>query len=238
MAKANSLITLRGTYDGITFVRSSAYGDHIRAARGTRKKAVLNEACQAQSEKLVKSNAPAQIIRDAINPHRKDFYYGLLWQKLVALTNDAMEKDKPFDFSRLQPFEAHKKYRLTRLANVTTTTKCDPELPKLQVTVSLDTPPVFDDALQIDGFRMGVIVMFPDLEKQSAKTEAIYSGIMSLKEKVEPFQVEFPIPSAAKSFLVFVRIDGCGNGELNGNLAAKGMRMVEAGKVISYLCPT
>jgi hypothetical protein len=109
---------------------------------------------------------------------------------------------------------------------------------KLRVAVDLDTPPVFGDALQIDGFRMGVIVMFPDLEKQSAKTEAVYSDIMSLKGKVEPFPVEFQIPAGAKSFLVFARIDGCGNGELNGNLAAKGMRMVEAGKVISYLCPT
>ena len=57
-------------------------------------------------------------------------------------------------------------------------------------------------------------------------------------EKVEPVPVEFQIPPGAKSFLVFVRLDGCGNGELNGNLAGKGMRMVEAGKVISYLCPT
>src|SRR5688500_68798 len=131
MAKANSLITLLGTYDGMTFVKSSAYGNHVRAARGTRKKAVLNEACQAQSEKLVRSNLPAQIIRNAINPYRQDFYYGLLWQKLVGLTNDALESDKPFDFSRLKPFEAHKKYRLTRLAEVTTSTKSDMQLSKL-----------------------------------------------------------------------------------------------------------
>lgn len=231
MAKANSLITLRGTYDGMTFVKSSAYGNHVRAARGTRKKAVLNEACQAQSEKLVKSNLPAQIIRDAINPYRQDFYYGLLWQKLVSHTNDVLEKDKPFDFSRLKPFEAHKKYRLTRLAEVTTSTKSDLELSKLQVTVSLDTTPVFDNALSIDGFRLGVIVLFPDLEKQSAKTDAVYSDIISLKEKVVPFPAEFTIPAGAKSFLVFVRIDGAWEGELNANLAAKGMRMVEAGRV-------
>ena len=121
---------------------------------------------------------------------------------------------------------------------MTATTKCATESSKLHVAVSLDTPPVFDDALQVDGFRVGVIVMFPDLEKQSAKTEAVYFDIMSLKEKVEPVLVEFQIPPGAKSFLVFVRLDGCGNGELNGNLAGKGMRMVEAGKVISYLCPT
>ena len=43
MAKIDSLITLRGTYGEITFVKSTVYGNHIRAARGTRKKATLNE---------------------------------------------------------------------------------------------------------------------------------------------------------------------------------------------------
>jgi hypothetical protein len=33
---------------------------------------------------------------------------------------------------------------------------------------------------------------------------------MSLKEKVQAFPVEFQIPPGAKTFLVFVRIDGCG----------------------------
>ena len=49
MAKANSLITLRGTHDGITFVKSPTYGDHVRAARGTHKKAKVNAAFKAQS---------------------------------------------------------------------------------------------------------------------------------------------------------------------------------------------
>ena len=104
--------------------------------------------------------------------------------------------------------------------------------------MSLDTPPVFDDALQVDGFRVGVIVMFPDLEKQSAKTEAVYFDIMSLKEKVEPVLVEFQIRRGRRVPLFLCGLMDAGMRELNGNLAGKGMRMVEAGKVISYLCPT
>lgn len=38
------LITLLGTIDG--FVKSPTYGDHVRAPRGTRKKAELNADCQ------------------------------------------------------------------------------------------------------------------------------------------------------------------------------------------------
>src|SRR5688500_14469423 len=104
MAKANSLITFQGTVEGFTFVKSPTYGDHVRAARGTRKKAKLNAACQAQSKKLVKSNVPAKIIKDAINPYRRDFYHGPLWQKLVSLTNDQYGKHATFDFSKFKPF--------------------------------------------------------------------------------------------------------------------------------------
>lgn len=43
--------------------------------------------------------------------------------------------------------------------------------------------------------------------------------------------IEFPIPSGAKSFLVCVRVDGCENGQVSESLAAKGMGMVEAGRV-------
>src|SRR5687768_4853197 len=150
MAKVNSLNTLRGTYDGMTFVKSPTYGDHIRAARGTRKKAELNAACQEQSKKLVKSNVPAKIIKGAINPYRQDFYHGPLWQKLVSLTNDLMENDAIFDFSRLHPFEIHIKYPLDRLANITTNTTVDPTLSKLQVTMTFETSPVFDESLPID----------------------------------------------------------------------------------------
>ena len=78
MAKADSLITLRGTHGGITFVKSPTYGNHTRAARGTHKKAKVNAAFKRQSKKLLKANVPAQILRNAINPYRQDFLYGSL----------------------------------------------------------------------------------------------------------------------------------------------------------------
>ena len=107
MAKADSLITFRGTHGGITFVKSKTYGDHIRAPRGTYKKAEVNAAFKKQSKKLVKANVPAQILRNALNPYRSDFRYGFLWQDLVSMTNDALGKDGTCDFAKLKPFEIH-----------------------------------------------------------------------------------------------------------------------------------
>ena len=231
MAKANSLITILGTIDGLTFVKSSTYGDHVRAARGTHKKAKLNAACQAQSKKLVKSNLPAKVIKDAIYPYRADFYYGPLWQKLVSMTNQELGKSATFDFSRLEPFEIHPNYPLDRLIDLRTNTSVDAKLSKLQVTLSYDMPPVFDKSLPLDGFRVGVIALFPDMKKQGAKTEIVYSNIIGLKEKIKPLRMEFSIPARTKFFLVCVRIDGCEKGKTYDTLESKGMRMVVAGRV-------
>lgn len=231
MAKVNSLITLLGSIDGLTFVKSTKYGDHIRAARGTRKKAKLNKACQEQSKKLVKSNTPAKIIKDAIDPYRDDFRYGQLWQDLVRTTNDAMGKNAEFDFSRLKPFEFHPKHRLDRLFNVESTAKVDSKSSRLRVTLSSDARPLFHHSLDLDGYRVTVIVVFPDFKKQRAKTEALSSSIIPLKEKLTSLEVDFDIPPRAKSFLVCVRVDGCEMGMIEGSMESIGMRMVQAGRV-------
>ena len=232
MAKADSLITLQGTYGAITFVKSPTYGYHVRAARGTHKKAKLNRACQEQSKKLVKANLPAQILRNAINPYRQDFRYGPLWQDLVSMTNHALGENGTFDFSKLEPFEIHPKYPLGRILSLTTTATVDPTRSNLQVTLSCEAPPTFDAPVIVDGYRLSVIAIFPDLKKQTAKTEAVHSNIIGLTEKVGPLPVEFSIPRSAKTFLVCVRIDGCKEGKLYGTLGTVGMRMMEAGRVI------
>ncbi|HEU5147935.1 MAG TPA: hypothetical protein VFT90_14515 [Chryseosolibacter sp.] len=174
MAKVNSLITLLGTVDGLTFVKSSKYGDHIRAARGTRKKAKLNKACQEQSKKLVKSNTPAKIIKDAIDPYRDDFRYGQLWQDLVRMTNKAMGKGADFDFSRLEPFEFDPKHRLDRLFTIDSTTNVDQKSSRLHVTLSSDARPIFHQSLDLDGYRVSNDRVVSRLEKATRENRSCF----------------------------------------------------------------
>lgn len=82
-----------------------------------------------------------------------------------------------------------------------------------------------------DGYRVSVIVLFPDLKKQRAKTAAVSSSIIALTEKLTSLQVDFDIPPRAKTFLVCVRVDGCKKDKIYGSLESIGMRMVEAGRV-------
>jgi hypothetical protein len=231
MAKADSLITLRGTHGGLTFVKSPTYGDHVRAARGTHKKAKVNAAFKKQSKKLMKANVPAQILRNAINPYRRDFYYGPLSWELVSMTNEALGTDGKLDFANLKPFEINPKYPLSRLFNLQTATKVDGVKSTLKVTLSSEGPPTFEDSLPLDGYRLQVIVIYPDLKNQTSKTDAVESTAIALTEKVGPLQVEFPIRRGATHFLICVRVDGLEKGKLCTALSAKGMRVMELGRI-------
>lgn len=231
MAKVTSLITLQGTYNGITFVKSSAYGNHIRAKRGTHKKAVLNPAYEKQNKKLVKLNIPAKIIKDAIDPHRKDFFDGRLWTRLISLTNEQNLDDGHFDFTKLKPFEIHKAYPLRRLLDVETKTSVDRERDELHVSLTYNIQPAFDSSLSVDGYQFGVIAIFPDLENSKAKTEVVYSDIIELTGNVAPLHMHVPVPSNATAYLICVRIDGCKKGKPYHTLASRGMMVVEAGRI-------
>ena len=231
MAKTISLIELQGTYGGITFVKSSTYGNHIRAKRGTRKKAELNEAYKKQNEKLVKSNTPAKIIKSAIDPYRRDFYDGSLWARLSSMTNEQDLDGGMFDFTKLKPFEINKAYPLDRFFNLGTKTTVDGERSELHVELTYDAHPAFPELTPVDGYRFGVIAIFPDLENKNAKTAAVYSDIIQRAGTVTPLHFQVPVPPVSSAFLICVRIDGYEKGKVYHTRASKGMRVVEVGLV-------
>ena len=230
MAKSDSLLNLKGTHGGITFVRSLTYGDHVRAARGTHKKAKVNAAFEKQSKKLVQANLPARILKDALNPHRQDFYYGQLWQTLVSMTNEALGEDGTFDFAMLKPFDLYPAYRLSRLLELAAKTEVDLSQSILAITLSYEAPPNFGK-LPMDGYRLKVIAIFPDLQSQTSTTEAVESNVIDLHASVGPLNIRIPIPEGATSFLICVRLDGCERGRLASGLSTKGMKVVAMGRV-------
>jgi hypothetical protein len=85
MAKSKSILDLQGTFRGMTFVHSRAYGDHLRAARGTHKKAKINNVLKKEGELLVKANKPAKILHDAIKIYRDGLRDRLISRKFAHL---------------------------------------------------------------------------------------------------------------------------------------------------------
>ena len=231
MAKLKSIIVLQGTFEGITFVRSAAYGDHVRRKRGTHKEAKLNEAMQASGKRLVTTNTPAQIFQNAIKDYRDGLERGSLWRRLLSMFRRQLKASGTFDFGALEPFEIHTKYPLARFPLIHPEVIVDAQNRMLKVDISYSRHPEFERSSFIDGYQLTAVAVFPNLETESAATVAARSPIIGLKDPVAPIEIRLAIPPEAKTFLVCVRIDGCMGGEVNRTPATMAMRMVKAGKV-------
>jgi hypothetical protein len=231
MAKTDSLIVLKGTFRGLTFVKSKAYGNHVRSKRGTYKKAKLNKALKASSKRLAAANVPAKIFQDAIREYREGLERGDLWRRLLSMFRKQLRKQGAIDFSKLEPFEIHESYPFNRFMSLFPKATPDKKRSVLGVHIACKVHPEFERSKFIDGYQLTAIGVFPDLEKKTARTVAVQLPVIPLVGKATPLDLELRIPQKAKSFLVCLRMDGCMKGKVNNTPATKGMRMVKAGVV-------
>jgi len=112
MAKLNSLFKYDGTFQGVTVVRSRAYGHHIRKART---KFTLSEEMKQSTDFMKEANVYAKAFKDAIDPYRRDFRDGFLWQRLVSLFKKQLKEKGLADFKVLDGVELNKFYPLSRI---------------------------------------------------------------------------------------------------------------------------
>ena len=231
MAKSKSILRLQGTYQGITFVNSRAYGDHVRAARGTHKKADVNEAFKKESARLLNANVPAKVLKDAIDIYREELRGGSLWQRLVSMFRRQLKEKGSYDFGELPPFEVHEDYPFKRFLDPRTELQVDKQKRVLTLSLSYPFHPEFPRSSFIDGYRLGLIAIFPDVGKLKSCTDLVYSGIIPLKSKVLPVTLTLPIPARSKSFVLCLKIDGCMKDIVNDTPATKGMRVLGSGRV-------
>jgi hypothetical protein len=231
MAKSKSIHDLQGSLGGLTFVNSRAYGKHVRAARGTYKKAKVNKAFKKQSRSLLKANIPAKIVRDAIKLYLDHLPAGTLWSRLVSMFDEQLKENRVIDFSKLGSFEVGKEHSFDEFLVSDLEVSPDKKNHAIRVVLSCPEPPKFPKSKFIDGYRLGVIGIFPDAVKNKAKSTAIYTEIMRLKEKVSPLTFEVPVPTGAKSCLLCLRIDGCLKDVVNHKKTTKGMKVAWSGLI-------
>ena len=228
MAKSKSKISLADVPPAMTLVRSYAYGDHVRAKRGTYKKARLNTALKKGTLLIGEANAAAKLFKDAVDPYRKGLIDKSLWRNLLSMLRRQQTKIGDVDFSKLEPFEFHTRYSLHKLLPVKVVTSYDDKTRTLRAVISYEGLPDFGNS-PIDGYKLSAIVLFPDLKKKNAKTMVEESDILSLNRKQAPFDVTVSVPVGAKCFMLCLRIDGCSEGQVYHTIASKGMAGIAAG---------
>jgi len=231
MAKSKSGADDKNAHIEKVRVKSRAYGTHFRAKRGTYKKAKLNAACKKQSKQLISANRPSKILKDAIAPYRDGLEGGPMWSNLLSMFNKQVDDYGAFDFGKVEPFEVHPAHPLGRFLTASTDVRANNAKSELEVSISYGSHPWFPKSPYIDGYKVTVIGIFPDLKKNTARTVAMESEIMGLKGKAAPLKVQLAIPKKATTFLICIKMEGCSEGEVNDTPATMGMRMVRAGMI-------
>ncbi|BAV05616.1 hypothetical protein SAMN05421788_108239 [Filimonas lacunae] len=238
MAKNNTLLKFKGNLGDVTFVESKAYDPHVRSKRGTFKPALLNDAMKASGETLAAGNKPAKMIFDVLAPYRIDFAGGPLWQKLVSLFKKQLSSQGSINLTSLTGFEIHPDYPLRRF--MLPVVELNREADQVHVTVRYSVWPNFKKQPYIDGFRLQVIIVFPDMEQYTATSVSEWTDIISLPDKrlitetpIEAGVVHFKYqPGFDKDALVCIKLEGCEKGMGLKPAVNKGMAIVRVGSFL------
>jgi hypothetical protein len=212
-------------------VKSKAYGTHERAPRGSKSTAVLNLAMKAHGRRLRKSNIPAKLITDALQPFRENFKGGMIWQRLVKHFAAQAKKGDLYSVTGIEGWDLNGQYLTSRLMTVNVKITPEDDFSNLEIEVNYSFSKRFlERKSDITAFRVTLIFLFPDFRNNKIKTipfvlpdkllsdSALYSFI------VEP-------PRLANSYLCCFKAEACRNGELyqNSGNANKAMCLIASG---------
>lgn len=244
MAKEKSLIEIQGTLMGVTHVNSKAYGKHVRAKRGTYTEIEVNDAFKKSSKEQEKTNRVGKMIKDALEPYREGLKRGSFWYRLLSELRAQYKAHRAFDFTRFRDFEIHEDYPLDRLVAFGRVL-AEPDRVKriLRVKLEYHQPTFRQPEELIDGYRLTVIAIYPDLKKIKATTEFSSSPIIPLREEsgrkslnrvkkpATEQSYELPLPRNAKEVLLCVKMEGAEGDEVRPIASSMGMSILLGRKV-------
>lgn len=211
-------------------VNSQTYGEHERAARGTYKKAELNDAMKAHGKRMIGSNTPAALIQDALRPYRMNFSGGQLWQEMVKRFAAQAKEGREYSVMDLQYLSFHTYYTVRRMGSSSFEINTDLEASVFEMKYTYIPAKAFlDRAPYLTGFQTTIIALFPDFKKNTIITESVVLPVRALKD-AEPFSFIINIPPQARACLLCCKVEGTEKGVVlnsTGNVT-KGMYFMHA----------
>lgn len=221
MAKLTGLFKYDGTFQGVTTVDSRAYGKHIRKART---KFTLSKGMKVSSGLIKEANIYAKVFKDAIDPYRRDFRDGMLWQRLVSLFKNQLHEKQRVDFGILENQELNKAHPLNRIVRASAVVTQENGTLNVNVASSYTSDPTKGRA---DGYQKTLIILFihEDMQVESFMNEA-FAPLETDHEQ----QVSCRIPPAATTAVVVLKCNFSSGHKPLGLQKGMGMRVM---KVIS-----
>jgi hypothetical protein len=210
-------------------VRSKAYGDHERAARGTYTEAKINTAMETHGERLRQSNNPAKLIHDNLKPFRENFKGGLFWQFLIKHFAAQAKKNEKYSIVDIwAPMDVNKEYPMYRLMDTMSVREhVDKSSLSMQVNVQYKLSERFMGRSHYkDGTQVTIIIMFPDFENNEIE---VVSNIMPIRKlnDTDTYSFIINIPVSATSYLIFCKAEATEKGEVASSIATKALQLMK-----------
>lgn len=228
MAKLTTIFKYNGTFNGVTSVRSKTYGDHVRAARGTKKPAEVNKAFQESTGRLRQVNLFAKVVKDALDPYRKDFYDGTFWFRLLSLFRRQLKKTGKLSWSALEGFELIGKCHLSRhfASSVEVFLPAGENCVSVQVCTRSDGAP---EKVPCDQYEETLVVFF--LGEQEC-LESVYKTVRLPvgRSRTNESTQAWPIPPGATTAVVVL---GCGFLQNGDRVMRRNMCAMSISKVVA-----
>jgi hypothetical protein len=198
-------------------VKSKAYGEHYRAPRGSRSKALLNPAMKAHGRRLRKSTIPAKLIMDALQPFRQNFTGGMLWQRLVKHFALQGKLGAPYSVTGIEYWDLNAAHPTSRIIVPMVEIIPQDDFSSLVVKVNYSFSTRFlQRKRDVTSFRITLIFLFPDFEKNEITTVPHVMPDKLLND-FEPCSFIVEVPRRANSYLACFKAEACLNGEIYQN---------------------
>ena len=218
---------------GMVDVNSNAYGHHLRAARGSKSRAELNDAMKKHGQRLLASARPAKLIRDALIPFRTNFTGGQIWQKLLKHFARQAKEGRDYSVSGIENWDLNNEYPTSRLMYPTVKITRTDSVTELLVEVSYFFSDRFLERKKgITGFQVTIIFLFPDFIRNEIITIPNQLPVKALEDNATYSFIQ-QIPEGSESFLVCFKAEACFNGILiNGSGNVDKVMYLPAGELL------
>ena len=209
-------------------VKSRAYGEHTRAARGSKTPVELNDAFKLYKTKTILVNTIAKRVHDLLKVCGAGFKEAMLWQVMLSRMRKAASDEVMDLLIALKGMELNSKYPLQRFIN---TPVSGIQSGKKKITVSISNlmpPDIRSDDTQYY-FEMFLLVLGKEVKQDriiSKRTEW-----MDKEKSAGEIIFHSDVPNKAKYCALCLHFATGKNEKETGTMASRAMRIVSVGKV-------
>jgi hypothetical protein len=229
MAKLKGIIKIQGSVDGMTCVDSQRYEKHIRAARGTHKKAKLNNVFQSNNIKAKKVAQFASPLLKQFKRFERGFAGGDLWSRI----NGRMLKAKSTSINDLMEslngLDMHERYPLSGVFPTMPTVDVSSDGAELSIDITFLSTPEFPTEPQATELLCKVTVLLYDTKNWISENGQI--EWMPMEKVLQTHQMKFRKPNGTKYYLVVMGLRGGIDGRAIELFTATAYRVMGWGKV-------